>query len=400
MPIIYSISRKRVGTRAEVLCRFYHGKVNQRAKTRIFVPIGHWNEQEGRCIINKRYETPDNTAARKAQAEIDLLTERILQAYADAGGSVPAGWLQSVTDCTADELPLYKLIPQYCQARNVAPATQRKMSVLAHHLQAFGKQAGDMYASRITVRTLDSFAAYLRREHNHAQNSISCRLRQLRTLVYWAGKPSPNPFEQYTIPADVYGDPIYLTKDERDYLYQFADLTDKKKVQRDIFIFQCHTGCRVGDMYALTAANISDGWLIYTPKKTSRERPQTIEVPLTQTALEIIDRYRGVDLQGRLLPFISEQKYNESLQDIGRQACLVRPVMVFNPVTFETQAQPLYSQLTSHIARKTFTQIAYTATGDKRLVASMTGHSEHSEAFNRYSEVTRDIKTKTLSKLE
>lgn len=50
--------------------------------------------------------------------------------------------------------------------------------------------------------------------------------------------------------------------------------------------------------------------------------------------------------------------------------------------------------------RKTFTQIAYTATGDKRLVANMTGHSEHSEAFNRYSEVTRDIKAKTLSKLE
>lgn len=400
MPIIYSLSRKRVGTRAEVLCRFYHGRLNQRAKTGIYAPADFWNDKEGRCVINKRYETPENTAARKAQQELDALTERILCAYADAHAQVPAGWLQSVVDRIDDEKPLYLLIPQYCESRNVAPATRRKMAVLAHHLQTFGTQAGDIYASRITTRTLDNFSLYLKRVRGHAQNSISCRLRQLRTLVYWAGKPQPNPFDDYTIPADVYGDPIYLTKDERDYLYTFPDLTERKKVQRDIFIFQCHTGCRVGDMYKLTSTNISDRWLIYTPQKTSRERPQTIEVPLTSTAQEIIKRYEGVDTRGRLLPFISEQKYNESLQEIGRQACLVRPVMVFNPQTYETTAQPLWSQLTSHVARKTFIQIAYTETGDKRLVASMTGHSQNSESFNRYSEITREIKSRILCNIE
>lgn len=35
-------------------------------------------------------------------------------------------------------------------------------------------------------------------------------------------------------------------------------------------------------------------------------------------------------------------------------------------------------------------------TGDKRLVASMTGHTENSKAFSRYSEVTRDMKLAAL----
>lgn len=393
MPIIYNISRKRVGTYAQVLCRFYQGKLNQRAKTGIFVPADLWNEKEGRCVI-RRYESPDNTAARKAQQQLDELTDRILAAYARTHAQVPDGWLQSVVSGTDQERPVQDYIDEYCQARNVAPATIAKMHVLRNHLRAFG----DIYASRIDTRTLDMFAAYLRRNCNHAQNSISCRLRQLRTLVYWIGKPTPNPFDGYTIPADVYGDPIYLTRDERDYLYLFGDLTEKKKVQRDIFIFQCYTGCRVGDMYRLTAANICDGWLVYVPRKTTRHKPETIEVPLSPVALEIVERYQGVDAQGRLLPFISEQRYNDAIQDIARHACIIRPVMVLDPLTLETTARPLWSVLTSHAARKTFAQIAYTTTGDKRLVAAMTGHSENSQAFNRYSKVTRAVKSRMLEK--
>ena len=74
--------------------------------------------------------------------------------------------------------------------------------------------------------------------------------------------------------------------------------------------------------------------------------------------------------------------------------------MVFNPKTFETRPVPLCEVATSHTARKTFIQIAYAATGDKRLVASMSGHSENSQAFNRYSEISRDMKQTALNALQ
>lgn len=396
----FYLSRKMVGNRAEVYVRFYASHINQRAKTHIFVPVALWDEEQGRCRISHRYQTADTAIARNAQNALDELAQRILQAYADNPLSVSPKWLQMVIAPTPTEIPLYKYIGAYCESRDCAPATIRKMNVLMHHLQRYGAAHGDVYMSNLNTHKLDQIAGYFRTECKHSRNSISCRLKQLRTLVYWIGKPNPNPFDNYTIPTATYGTPIYLTKEERDYLYAFKDLSAKKMIQRDIFIFQCHTGCRVSDLYHLTANNIRDGWLVYMPRKTSRSQHATIEVPLTPTALQIIDRYRGCDVHGRLLPFISTQKYNQAIRDIAKDAYLVRPVIVLNPQTYESTAVPLWSVLTSHTARKTFTQIAYESTGDKRLVASMTGHSENSDAFNRYSEVTRDIKTKVLSSIE
>ena len=79
-----------------------------------------------------------------------------------------------------------------------------------------------------------------------------------------------------------------------------------------------------------------------------------------------------------------------------KAAGIDRPVMWRNPKSGESFPRPLYEVASSHLARRTFAQIAYASTGDKRLAASMTGHSENSNAFNRYSEVTRDMKKRAL----
>lgn len=399
--VIYTISAKPVAGRGEIRVRFYAGKeIDQQTRTGVFVPVDRWNEKEGRCLINRRYETPENKEAREAQAELDDLASYIFKEYTRTHAH-GRKWLQNVVkewrDPSPDAPPLENFITEYCDARQIAPATRQKMETLRRHLQAFTQATGQaITAKNIDERTLDKFAAFLINKQGICRNSANGRIRQLRTLLYWVGKPYPNPFDNYSIPADTYGTPIYLTEEERDALYAFKWLTPAKQVQRDIFIFQCHTGCRVQDLMSLTPANVRDGWLVYIPKKTTRREAATVELPLTPVALEIIERYKGADLHGRLLPFIYPQKYNEAIQEVCRQAFLERPVMVFNPRTFETTPQPLWSVVTSHTARKTFIQIAYERTGDKRLVASMTGHSENSQAFNRYSEITRTMKRAAL----
>ena len=51
-----------------------------------------------------------------------------------------------------------------------------------------------------------------------------------------------------------------------------ADLSDcpKLAVIRDIFVFHCYVGCRVGDLYRMTKENIKDGFLEYMPQKTKK----------------------------------------------------------------------------------------------------------------------------------
>lgn len=107
-------------------------------------------------------------------------------------------------------------------------------------------------------------------------------------------------------------------------------------VQRDIFVFQCLIGCRVGDLLKMTKSNLIDGAIEYIPRKTKEGRPLTVRVPLNQTAKEIVSRYKSLD-GDKLLPFISEQKYNLAIKRIFKAAGLKRLVTVINPTTREEE---------------------------------------------------------------
>lgn len=398
MSILYTISRKDIKGLAEVHVRFYNGRAcDLRARTRIYVPVSTWNADEGRCNISRRYETPDNIKARQAQRELDELATRIVDAYTTAGGCVDKRWLQSLIDKDADEKPIADIIDDYCETKNVAPRTRYKLHALRKHIQSYEKAAHTrLYAHTINIDILRAFARYLHLKVGLGQNALASRMRQLRSLVYYGGRPYPNPFENYTMPQEVYGDPFFLTADELHTIEACDTLTPAKRVQRDIFLFHCLTGCRISDLYMLTYANIKDGWLIYTPQKTARGKAIAVEVPLSPLALDIVERYKGVDVYNRLLPFISDIKYNVAIRAILKAAGIDRPVMYRDPRTGYSAPRSLYEVASSHLARRTFTQAAYSATGDKRLVASMTGHSEDSRAFNRYSEITREMKRKAL----
>lgn len=72
-----------------------------------------------------------------------------------------------------------------------------------------------------------------------------------------------DPYDDYVIGTAIYGTPFYLTKEERNQLYQ-AEFPDNPgpEVQRDIFVFQCFIGCRVGDLMKLTKANVINGAIV------------------------------------------------------------------------------------------------------------------------------------------
>ena len=382
--------------------RFYNGRAcDLRAKTRIFVPVAAWNAQEGRCNISRRYETAENARARTAQKALDELAARVADAYASAGGRVGREWLQKVIDNDIDEKPLDMLIDDYCDAKNVAPRTRYKLHAFQKHLLRFEKDKRTrIYAHTITKDQIVAFERYMRKTAGVGQNAVASRMKQLRALVYWAGKPYPNPFEEVTMPAEQYGDPFFLTREELDTIASFKGLSPAKAVQRDIFVFQCNVGCRVSDLYNLTEKNVKDGWLVYAPQKTQRETGVIVEVPLTPIAQHIIDRYKGVDTSGRLLPFVTDVNYNRAIRYVLKAIGINRPVMIRNARTCVYAPVPICDIATSHLARRTFTQIVYAATGDQRIVSSMTGHVANSRAFSRYSEVTRDMKAKTLEALK
>lgn len=197
------------------------------------------------------------------------------------------------------------------------------------------EETGKFICSRAYKPVYDAFPE-TRTPQARGQNTINDVVTKLRTFFRWAvyqGKTENNPFKHFTVEECVYGTPYYITIEERNQLYKTdLDSTPALAIQRDIFVFQCLIGCRVGDLYKLTKSNIINGGVEYIPRKTKDGRPVTVRVPLNSIAKEILERYK--DLPGDdLLPLISQQKYNVAIKKMFLAAGLTRPVVVYNSTT-------------------------------------------------------------------
>ena len=244
-----------------------------------------------------------------------------------------------------------------------------------------------------------------RRPFPKGDNTIINIFACLRTFFHWAieeGLTTNNPFVKYKgKTTEHYGTPYYITLEERDRIADF-DLSANKSlaVQRDIFIFHCCIGCRISDLMRLTPDNIINDAVEYIASKTKGERPNVIRVPLTQRAKDILERYKGEDSEGRILPFISSQKYNVAIKKIFKECGITRIVTILNPTTGEEEQRPINEIASSHLARRTFVGNLYKKVKDPNLVGALSGHKEGSRAFSRYRDIDDDMKKELIGLME
>jgi len=175
-----------------------------------------------------------------------------------------------------------------------------------------------LFVERLTLEDMNDFRDYLVNEHllseEHQQFYAQFSWSRYRhkvisntTLVntmnmycmflHWCKKmryTDSELYKQYGCKSPVYGDPYYLTLEERDKVYyaELNGLPASDKVYRDLFMFQCLIGCRASYLNRLTKANVVDGFIEYIPQKTKLEHANTVRVPLNQKALDILERYK------------------------------------------------------------------------------------------------------------
>jgi len=235
------------------------------------------------------------------------------------------------------------------------------------------------------------------------RNRTNKIFRYFRTVIRWAVEEKQTnivSIPKFNIDQDVYGTPYYISIDERNTLYNF-DLSEwpELAIQRDIFVFHCLIGCRVGDLLKMKKNSIIDNAIEYVPRKTKEGRPVTVRVPLNTTAKEIINRYAKNEGDS-LLPFILEQKYNEAIKSAFEKAGLTRMVTIINPTSGDEEKRPLNEIASSHLARRTFVGNLYKKVKDPNLVGSLSGHKEGSRAFARYREIDEKMKIDLINMLD
>lgn len=298
---------------------------------------------------------------------------------------------------------------------------ERKMSRYHdYQREILGNRDFTLFVENVTIEQMNGFRDYVINEYllrqqysdfyssriliNHAPRPLSNTtvintMNLFCTFLHWCKKMkySDNKvYELYGCKEPTYGDPFFLTSEERNVLYD-ADLNDNPKlaVIRDIFVFHCYIGCRVGDLYRLTKANIKDGFLEYMPQKTKKCQAKTVRVPLHEKALKILERYDYTNME-ELLPFKPIHQYNLGIRELLKHSGIDRMVTILDTHGYNTFQKPLYEVASSHTARKTFIGNLYKQVPDPNLIASMSGHVEGSRAFKRYRTIDDDMKRKLV----
>ena len=419
--VVFRTSSKIIAGKSELLVRFYApNAVDLRAKSRIYVPHDDWNTQQQRLNIPRRNMNQHTIMLTQLQQQIDDLRAYILERFM-ADYYVNKSWLENViaefhhADAKNAPVLIADTVEQYIAAHDILDTTARKYRVVANLLRRFSTAKHcPLYVGQLTTAQIDDFVQFLRKESKQrksgkdviverSQNTINTKLRCIRALCHWyveTGRAETNPFDRYKIPSDVYGTPTFLTLDERDKLYATHFDNVSMETQKDIFVFQCHVGCRVSDLMSLTTANLTnDGFLQYIQQKLRKSKPIVVRVPLTDTAKEIIAKYAGQP-DNRLLPFISDIKYNVAIKKVLRAAGITRTVIVQNKLTYEEEPRAICDIAASHLARRTFMGNMFKKVKSERIVSAFTGHAAHSQAFSRYTDVDDEMKRQIIQEIE
>ena len=310
----------------------------------------------------------------------------ILTNYAKAGVNLSTDWLEKLLDKkyypekyidkTVDTF--FSLFNDFIEKHEMSSLREKHFYVVYRNLKRFEKFSNKtLSVDTFDINTLIEYKRFLEIEHTYledrpdlyaglnkkelpkkrSENTIIGILKKLRTFYNWlcrVWKSQNDPFKNFEIGSSIYGTPIFITKEERDKIANF-NLKSRPKlaIQRDIFIFQCLVGCRVGDLINFKKSNIHNNVLSYIPNKTAKNEPKTVEVPLSDNGMKLLSRYK--DNEGdSLLPFISNQKYNNAIKDIFTLAGITRLVTWFNPQTKQGEQRPINEIASSHLARRTF----------------------------------------------
>lgn len=400
----------------------------------------------GEIVIKKRIATPDVVYHRRQLERIEEIKKAIMDAFEKADKDTVSGdWLKIIVDKYhhpekytpkgETKKTFFELGMEYIEKNNFSEGFSRTVKVLIRDVIRFEGYVRETEnksfvfdVEKVGRDDIEGLFDYLAHESELAkeQPKIFKRLaklypdsvchktrkvytqrsanylislkKKMRALFVWLrenGYTQNRPMDDVRVGMERYGTPFYITIDERNQIADF-DLTARHalEVQRDIFVFQCLIGCRVSDLMRLTKDNINDGFLSYAPHKTKDEGEQTLvaRVPLSPKAVALVEKYDGIDKDGRLFPFIAPQKYNQAIKEFFALAGITRNVVVRNPKTGENELKPINEVASSHLARRTFVGNAYFKVNDPNIIGKMSGHAEGSKAFARY----RNIEDETL----
>ena len=212
-------------------------------------------------------------------------------------------------------------------------ATYQRYCGVYKHLQEFlwkKYRLKDIALADLRPNFIMDFEVFLRTKKSCSNNTVCIYITPLRKMVSIAmnnGWLDHDPFFNYRISIQK-KDRVYLTMEEIEAIVniQFTKFRKNNELIRDLFVFSVFTGVSYVDLRNLKHDNLKrmDGelWLCFNRHKTGI----TCNVPLLETAKNILERYKNADTTLRLLNVPSYTTLLNGIKRIAEQCGISKAI--------------------------------------------------------------------------
>jgi len=237
---------------------------------------------------------------------------------------------------------------------------------------------------------IEKLGSYFTNDLEMTDNTVNKYLTCVVTFLNWCqDQEYMKPISKMpTIVKEKTGTIVSLSVGELFHLYSYDFKDTRLGRVRDLFCFQSFTGMAYIDMAGFDNSQIKEGCIYYQRVKTV-DAPEVM-VPITEWTQSILDRYDE-------LPVISNQKYNDALKDMAKEAGFNNTLKIkrFIGGQVVTEVSPKHEKITSHVGRKTCASVSADLGLERSVTKKILGHSS-SEVHDHYRKEQDYIKQRFL----
>lgn len=236
----------------------------------------------------------------------------------------------------------------------------------------FEYKTSDIVIKALQPPFIETFYTYLRDIKKHKPETIIGHINKVRVIIHIAIREEiilTNPFEDFRIQKSKYKR-LYLEQDELLRLMQTTFDTPNMNFTRDMFLFSAFTGLSYCDIVNLLKEHLIKDCEGYMWIKTFRQKTTVpTNIRLLDIPLNIIEKYEGSMIDGKLFPMLSNTIMNQYLKKMGKLC-------------------GIGINLTFHRARPTFaTTIALSNGMSMESIAKVLGH-KNIQTTQLYARIT------------
>lgn len=350
--------------RAPVWIRVTINRKSRYVSTGVRIHPTHWNETKHE--VRKTHEL----AASYNQSITNLRLQ--IEAEAQQSGSAAA-----VKDAvTRDQNGLSAYLSTYIERLDGRDQYWERKKYVTTRNKLHSALGSNLSWDDLTPDALAKVERYCREQKGNSQNTTRKELVRLRTLVNRAIKEgvldaARDPFRRYDLPAHVPPDRRSLSEHDIKALLDL-ECSGKAKRARDAFVFAFYGGgIRFSDICQLRPADVSGTRLRYRMMKTGR----IVSLELPPQAVDIATWWRDAHEGPFLFSFLAAGEDQDPVLLRKRiSSCNVMANRRLKRLAKEAGIRAP-DEVTFHVARHSFADVARKRSGDLYAVSKALGHS-------------------------